>query len=61
MFILFSEFSLWCLWSPVQAGTPKPAKPREEEPMEASAQAEDAELSADRWVTGFLQPVVDAL
>ncbi|XP_030577262.1 DNA replication licensing factor MCM3 [Archocentrus centrarchus] len=32
----------------IQAGTPKPAKPREEEPMDASLQAEDAELSADR-------------
>uniref|UniRef100_A0A3Q4HH87 DNA replication licensing factor MCM3 n=1 Tax=Neolamprologus brichardi TaxID=32507 RepID=A0A3Q4HH87_NEOBR len=34
--------------SSVQAGTPKPAKPREDEPMDASLQAEDAELSAER-------------
>ncbi|XP_031590017.2 DNA replication licensing factor MCM3 [Oreochromis aureus] len=32
----------------IQAGTPKPAKPREDEPMDASLQAEDAELSAER-------------
>ncbi|XP_022624887.1 DNA replication licensing factor MCM3 [Seriola dumerili] len=34
----------------IQAGTPKPAKPQreEEEPMDASSQAEDTELSADR-------------
>ncbi|XP_008287774.1 DNA replication licensing factor MCM3 [Stegastes partitus] len=33
----------------IQAGTPKPAKPqRDEEPMEASSQAGDAELSAER-------------
>ncbi|KAK9531107.1 hypothetical protein VZT92_010551 [Zoarces viviparus] len=33
----------------IQAGTPKPAKPqREEEPMDATAQAEDSELSAER-------------
>uniref|UniRef100_A0A7N8YQV1 DNA replication licensing factor MCM3 n=1 Tax=Mastacembelus armatus TaxID=205130 RepID=A0A7N8YQV1_9TELE len=32
-----------------QAGTPKPGKPqREEEPMDATSQAEDAELSAER-------------
>uniref|UniRef100_A0AAX7TFM7 DNA replication licensing factor MCM3 n=1 Tax=Astatotilapia calliptera TaxID=8154 RepID=A0AAX7TFM7_ASTCA len=32
----------------IQAGTPKPAKPREDEPMDASLQAGDAELSAER-------------
>lgn len=33
----------------IQAGTPKPAKPqRDEEPMEASSQAGDADLSAER-------------
>ncbi|XP_026175318.1 DNA replication licensing factor MCM3 [Mastacembelus armatus] len=33
----------------IQAGTPKPGKPqREEEPMDATSQAEDAELSAER-------------
>lgn len=39
--------------SSVQAGTQKPAKPqrREEEPMDATSQAEDTELSAERWVT----------
>ncbi|XP_040920798.1 DNA replication licensing factor MCM3 [Toxotes jaculatrix] len=32
----------------IQAGTPKPAKPQQEEPMEATSQAEDTELSAER-------------
>ncbi|XP_017287861.1 DNA replication licensing factor MCM3 [Kryptolebias marmoratus] len=33
----------------IQAGTPKPARPqRDEEPMDATSQAEDAELSAER-------------
>ncbi|MED6244999.1 MCM DNA helicase complex subunit [Ataeniobius toweri] len=32
----------------IQAGTPKPAKPQQEEPMEATSQAEGAELSAER-------------
>ncbi|XP_044026308.1 DNA replication licensing factor MCM3 [Siniperca chuatsi] len=33
----------------IQAGTPKPAKPQqEEEPMDATTQAEDTELSAER-------------
>ncbi|XP_069014841.1 DNA replication licensing factor MCM3 [Embiotoca jacksoni] len=33
----------------IQAGTPKPAKPqREEEPMEATSPAKDAEISAER-------------
>ncbi|XP_008396383.1 DNA replication licensing factor MCM3 [Poecilia reticulata] len=37
----------------IQAGTPKPAKPQqqEEEPMEATSQAEGAELSAERLKT----------
>lgn len=50
------EFSHWSLHSLVQAGTPKPTKPsQEEEPMEATTQAGDTELSAERWVIGFKQ------
>ncbi|XP_028253311.1 DNA replication licensing factor MCM3 [Parambassis ranga] len=32
----------------IQTGTPKPAKPQQEEPMDATSQAEDSELPADR-------------
>ncbi|XP_059211646.1 DNA replication licensing factor MCM3 [Centropristis striata] len=32
----------------IQAGTPKPTKPQQEEPMDATSQAEDTELSAER-------------
>lgn len=62
-FLLCSEFTNHKIFSLkshselyfiVQAGTPKPAKPQqqaEEEPMEATSQAEGAELSAERYAT----------
>lgn len=43
----------------VQAGTPKPSKPRQEEAeaMDATSQAEASDLSAERWVTRSVSSV----
>ena len=45
----------------VQAGIPKPSKPRpegeEEEAMDATSQAEASDLSAERWVTHSISSV----
>lgn len=62
-FDISGPLSSCCSWcsSLVQAGMPKPAKARREEEgeeaaMDATSQAEDTALSAERWVMGSNSP-----
>lgn len=54
-----SVLTLVVLSFSVQAGIPKPSKPRqeEEEAMDATSQAEASDLSAERWVTHSISSV----